>query len=98
MIEKPKVEEARWLRDIYFIDPDNAEIKETIMNAQKKDWARSRRVSTKKIATNVTFTIKNMYTLWRPTNLQQSVAKGLKVGDYEDPMAGMGFNSGSFEQ
>ena len=34
--EKPKLDNARRLRRIYFIDPGNKEFKETIKNARKK--------------------------------------------------------------
>ena len=34
--EKPKLDNARRLRGIYFIDPEDKEIKETIKNAHKK--------------------------------------------------------------
>ena len=34
--EKPKLDNARRLRGIYFIDPEDKEFKETIMNARKK--------------------------------------------------------------
>ena len=34
--EKPKLDNARKLRGIYFIDPENKEFKETIRNARKK--------------------------------------------------------------
>ena len=36
LIEKPKVDNARKLRGIYFIDPKDAEFKETIEKAWKK--------------------------------------------------------------
>ena len=35
-IEKPKLDNARKLRGIYFIDPKDGEFKETIKNARKK--------------------------------------------------------------
>ena len=35
-IEKPKFDDARRLRGIYFIDPEGKEFKETIGNARKK--------------------------------------------------------------
>ena len=35
-IEKPKLDNARRLRGIYFIDPEDEEFKETIKNARKK--------------------------------------------------------------
>ena len=34
--EKPKLDNARKLRGVYFIDPEDKEFKETIMNARKK--------------------------------------------------------------
>ena len=34
--EKPKLDNARKLRGIYFIDPEDTEFKETIKNARKK--------------------------------------------------------------
>ena len=34
--EKPKLDNARRLRGIYFIDPEDKEVKETIQNARKK--------------------------------------------------------------
>ena len=34
--EKPQLDNARKLRGIYFIDPEDKEVKETIMNARKK--------------------------------------------------------------
>ena len=33
--EKPKLDNARWLRGIYIIDPEDKEFKETIRNANK---------------------------------------------------------------
>ena len=35
-IEKPKLDDARRLRGIYFIDPTDAEFKETIFDARRK--------------------------------------------------------------
>ena len=35
-IEKPKLDNARKLRGIYFIDPDDKEFKETMKKARKK--------------------------------------------------------------
>ena len=35
-VEKPKLDNARRLRGIYFIDPEDKEVKETIRNARKK--------------------------------------------------------------
>ena len=35
-IEKPKLDNARRLRGIYFIDPEDKEFKETIKNARRK--------------------------------------------------------------
>ena len=35
-LEKPKLDNARRLRGIYFIDPEDTEFKETIKNARKK--------------------------------------------------------------
>ena len=37
MIEKPKLDNARKLRDIYFIDPEDIEFNETMKNAWKKE-------------------------------------------------------------
>ena len=34
--EKPQLDNARKLREIYFIDPEDKEFKETIKNARKK--------------------------------------------------------------
>ena len=34
--ERPKLDNARKLREIYFVDPDDKELKETIKNARKK--------------------------------------------------------------
>ena len=34
--EKPKLDKARRLRGVYFIDPEDKEFKETIQNARKK--------------------------------------------------------------
>ena len=85
-IEKPKLEEARWLRDIYFIDPDDAEFKKNMMNAQEKigqDHEESAQGNWRQTSHSQ---IKNMYTLWRPTNLQQSVAKGLKLEIMKIPL------------
>ena len=36
-IEKPKLNKARRLRGIYFIDPEDKEFKETIWNARKNE-------------------------------------------------------------
>ena len=35
-IEKPKIDNARRLRGIYFIDPDDGELKDIIKNARRK--------------------------------------------------------------
>ena len=34
-IDKPKLDNAGKLRDIYFVDPDDGELKETVENARK---------------------------------------------------------------
>ena len=39
-IEKPKLDNARRLRGIYFIDPEDVEFKEIIKNARRK-WETS---------------------------------------------------------
>ena len=36
-MEKPKLDNARRLRGIYFIDPEDKEFKETIKNAQQEE-------------------------------------------------------------
>ena len=35
-LKKPKLDNARRLRGVYFIDPEDKEFKETIKNARKK--------------------------------------------------------------
>ena len=35
-LAQPKLDNARWLRGIYFINPEDKEVKETIKNARKK--------------------------------------------------------------
>ena len=37
-IEKPKLDNARQLRGIYFIDPKDEELKRTVKNARRKSW------------------------------------------------------------
>ena len=92
VIEKPKLDNARRLRGIYFIDPADEELKETIKNAQQC-FARSREESTGKLVTLLMFARQNTRALLKPTNLRESFWKELYTKHHEDHIAGKGTNS-----
>ena len=72
--EKPKLDNARRLRRIYFIDPEDKEFKETIKNARKKletPMARqARRVSMERPVVRPMISNQNLRVSWKPVNLQ----------------------------
>ena len=87
-IEKPKHDNARQLRSIYFIDPDDMEFKDTVKNASKKvrvvhgirhalqgskPWPQEKPVT----KTNPILADQNMHASWRPTNLRESAPERL---------------------
>ena len=87
-IDKPKLENARKLRGIYFIDPDDVEFKETIKNALKKleipmEAAMPKRpnklleTDSETNGSNKTQKKQTMHASWRLMNQRESVWKGL---------------------
>ena len=86
-IEKPKLDNARKLKGIYFIDPKDEEFMETIKNERKR-WkfrlkqlclARSEGTSTGRPVAHLTFARQKWHALLKPTNLQESVWKELHL-------------------
>ena len=82
-IEKPKLDNTRRLRGIYFIDPADEEFKQTIKKCAEKvrssdasSLARPEEESTGRIAPLV-FARQNTHASLKPTNLRESVWKGL---------------------
>ena len=75
--EKPKLHNARRLRGIYFIDPEDKEFKETIRNAQrnwKHQWLplclarRARRTSMERPVAILMISSQNSRVSWKPLN------------------------------
>ena len=82
--EKPQLDNARKLRGIYFIDPEDKEFKETIKNARKKletpeAPAMPCKISknNKNWATGPIRSNQNLRVFWKPVNLQDSVWENL---------------------
>ena len=83
-IEKPKLNNARKLRGIYFIDPADEEFKETIQNALRKlevpmPAAKPDAKSTGNPAASRKIVRRNTPALLKPTNPRESVWKGLHI-------------------
>ena len=85
-IEKPKHDNARRLRGIYFIDPEDKEFKETIKNARKKletpmapampcKTSKKNKHGETRSKTNKFKT--NLRVSWKPVNPQECVWKNL---------------------
>ena len=100
--EKPKLDNARKLRGIYFIDPEDKELKETIKNARKK-WETSVAPATPwKISKNsqhgVTRGKSNVIKSKLACIVEASESTRLRMGEslpnhHEDHIAGKGDNS-----
>ena len=79
--EKPKLDNARRLRRIYFIDPEDEEFKETIKNARKKLETpmdrQARRVSMERPVVRPMISNQNLRVSWKPVNPQNCVWKNL---------------------
>ena len=80
--EKPKLDNARKLRGIYFIDPEDKEFKETIKNACKKletpmapamPCKTSKKVSMRRPVANPMRSNQNLRVFWKPVNPQDCV-------------------------
>ena len=85
-IEKPKLDNARKLRGIYFIDPEDKEFKETIRNA-RKNWKHpwlppcfarhARKASMGRPVARLMSSNQNLLVSWKPVNPQDCVWKNL---------------------
>ena len=84
--EKPKLDNVRRLRGIYFIDPEDKEFKETITNARKKletpmalaMFARqARHVSMGRPVAKPMRSNQNLRVSWKPVNPQDCVSENL---------------------
>ena len=100
--EKPKLDNARKLRGIYFIDPEDKEFKETIKNARKKfetPVAPTMPCKTSKNSQHVgTCGKSNEITSKLACILEASESTRLRMGEslpnhHEDHIAGKGDNS-----
>ena len=69
--EKQKLDNARKLRGIYFIDPEDGEHKETIKNARRQLEVQMKAAMLCKKETR--FQKQSMRVLWKLTNQQESV-------------------------
>ena len=87
-IEKPKLDNARRLRGIYFIDPADAEFKETIkkraekvrkFRCQQQCLAISGEERTRKLVAILMLPRPNTRASLKPTNLRESVWKELYI-------------------
>ena len=85
-IEKPKLDNARRLRGIYFIDPEDKEFKETIKNARrnwKHQWLQlclarhARKTSMGRPVARLMISSLNLRVSWKPVNPQECVWKNL---------------------
>ena len=84
--EKPKLDNARRLREIYFIDPEDKEFKETIKNARKKletpmapamPCKTSKKVSMERPVARLMRSNQNLRVFWKSVNPQDCVWKNL---------------------
>ena len=84
--EKAKLDNARKLRGIHFIDPEDKEFKENIRNARKKlehQWLppclarQARRASMGRPVARLMISNQNLRVSWKPVNRQESVWKNL---------------------
>ena len=85
-IEKPKLDNARRLRGIYFIDPEDKEFKETIRNA-RKNWKHqwlppclarhAREARMRRPVARLMISSLNLRVSWKPVNPQECVCKNL---------------------
>ena len=76
--KKPKLDNARRLRGIYFIDHDEKDFKETIRNARKNGLARhARNVSMERPVAKPMSSNQNLSVSWKPVNPQDCVWKNL---------------------
>ena len=76
--EKIHLDNARKLRGIYFIDPEDKEYKETIKNARKKletsvAPAMPCKIMKKIVGTDLTRTQQNLRAFWKPMNPPECV-------------------------
>ena len=79
-IEKPKLDNVRRLRSIYFIDPADAQFKETILKRTRKVGSSDASSRTlQKPAALLAFARQNTLALLRPMNLRESVWKELYI-------------------
>ena len=86
-IEKPKLDNARRLRGIYFIDPEDMEFKEIIETARRKletpmapamPCARyARKTSMERPEARLIISSLNLRVSWKPVNPQECVRKNL---------------------
>ena len=85
-IEKPKLDNARRLRGIYFIDPADVEFKETLKKPRGESWkfrwqqqcpARSGEERTRKLVALLMLARQNAHASLKPTNLRESEWKEL---------------------
>ena len=85
-IEKPKLDNARRLRGIYFIDPEDKEFKETIKNARKKLETPMAPAMPCKISKNISMwwlmvnpirSNQKLRVFWKPVNPQDCVWESL---------------------
>ena len=80
-IEKPKLDNARRLRGIYFIDHEDMEFMETIKNARKKigntHGSSHRQTSMERPVARLMISSLNLHVSWKPVNPQGCVWKKL---------------------
>ena len=100
--EKPKLDSARRLRGIYFIDPADEEFRETVKKTRGQSWkfrcqqqcfARSREERTGKLVTFLMLARQNTHALLKPTNLRESVWKELCTNIMKTILQERGINS-----
>ena len=80
-IEKPKLDNARRLRGIYFIDPEDKEFKETSRKARnwKHQWfepcfaRHERKASVERSVARLMISSLNLRVSWKPVNPQECV-------------------------
>ena len=85
-IEKPKLDNARRLRRIYFIDPEDMEFKEIMKNARRKwkhQWLQpclarhAKKTSMGRPVARLTISSQNLRVSWKPVNPQECVWENL---------------------
>ena len=99
-VEKPKLDNARRLRGVYFIDPADAEFKELLkvrgeswkFPCQQQNLARSGEESTRELVALLMLARQNTHASLKPTSQRECVWKELYIKIMKTTLQGKGIN------